>query len=69
MSPADGCGIAPISFNDNRIVNGTDALLGEFPYQVSVGQFCGGSLIKAEWVLTAAHCFDGRCVCVCVCVC
>ncbi|KAK8375649.1 hypothetical protein O3P69_008448 [Scylla paramamosain] len=59
MSHADECGIAPISVKDNRIVNGTDASLGEYPYQVSVGGFCGGSLIKAEWVLTAAHCFDG----------
>ncbi|XP_045112537.1 protein PRRC2C-like [Portunus trituberculatus] len=55
----DECGIAPISVKENRIVNGTDATLGEYPYQVSVGGFCGGSLIKAEWVLTAAHCFDG----------
>ncbi|KAK4878892.1 hypothetical protein RN001_011398 [Aquatica leii] len=50
---------------DSRIVNGTTALPGQFPYQVSLrtasnNHFCGGSIIKPNWVLTAAHCLTGR---------
>lgn len=49
-----------------QIVGGTLASTGEFPWQVALiyatnsnpydGQFCGGSLIASQWVLTAAHC-------------
>lgn len=45
-----------------RIVNGTKAALGQFPYQVSLQRsynsrhFCGGSLIDEYYVVTAAHC-------------
>ena len=44
----------------SRIRGGDDAAPGEFPHQVSVhydGDFeCGGSLIGADKVLTAATC-------------
>ena len=46
-----------------RIAGGDDAAPGEFPHQVSVhaeGDFqCGGSLIEADKVLTAAQCCNG----------
>lgn len=52
------------------ILGGREAQPGAYPWQVALidplqpntyaGQFCGGSLIDEEWVLTAAHCVEGK---------
>ncbi|KAL5292135.1 hypothetical protein ACFFRR_011134 [Megaselia abdita] len=51
---------------ESRIIGGYLANLGQFPYQVALqistpqgSLFCGGSIIDAEWILTAAHCSYG----------
>ncbi|CAH1255089.1 PRSS2 [Branchiostoma lanceolatum] len=48
------------SYFPDRIVGGTAATPGAFPWMVSLQQngyhFCGGTLLNSEWVLSAAHC-------------
>lgn len=50
----------PADTPDEDIVGGTTAASGEFPYIVSLqrsgSHFCGGSLLNANTVITAAHC-------------
>ncbi|XP_065108778.1 trypsin I-P1-like [Paramisgurnus dabryanus] len=58
----DVCGQAPLN---NKIVGGVEATTGSWPWQASIRvassdrHFCGGSLINKDWVLSAAHCFQG----------
>jgi secreted trypsin-like serine protease len=45
--------------DNNRIIGGKELVAGRFPYAValsdSIGQFCGGSLIAEDIVLTAGE--------------
>ncbi|XP_028513675.1 chymotrypsinogen A, partial [Exaiptasia diaphana] len=47
---------------ETRVIKGQNANLHEWPWQVSLEynghHICGGSLVKRDWVLTAAHCFN-----------
>lgn len=62
-------GLPPVTPNPPTIVGGAPADPGEWPWQVALvdgaatdlfaDQFCGGSLIAKDWVVTAAHCVDG----------
>jgi len=56
------CKCGTSSMLDTRIVGGSNAAKGEFPWQVGLiskrgrTPFCGGTLISSDTVLTAAHC-------------
>ncbi|XP_037908340.1 trypsin-like isoform X1 [Hermetia illucens] len=59
--------ISGIEGKKDRIVGGSKAKLGQFPFIVAIKLkfpdfcFCGGSLISSQIVLSAAHCFaSGR---------
>jgi secreted trypsin-like serine protease len=49
-----------------KIVGGTAVQSGEVPWTAAIldrnssQQFCGGTLIHPEWVVTAAHCLEGE---------
>lgn len=69
-APAFGqcCGGARASVNQPRIVGGSNAPQGAYPWMTALvergqtpqaGQFCGGALIAPQWVLTAGHCVEG----------
>ncbi|XP_073841318.1 uncharacterized protein [Musca autumnalis] len=51
------------NINGTRIIGGKSINIEQVPWQIALyddGYFiCGGSLISADWVLTAAHCVKG----------
>uniref|UniRef100_A0A8C4RGN0 Peptidase S1 domain-containing protein n=1 Tax=Erpetoichthys calabaricus TaxID=27687 RepID=A0A8C4RGN0_ERPCA len=66
---SDICGTVPFGMApEARIIGGTVARRGAWPWQVSFQflddvvytMYCGGCIITNYWVLTAAHCFNGK---------
>ncbi|XP_037136104.1 suppressor of tumorigenicity 14 protein homolog isoform X3 [Syngnathus acus] len=56
-----GCGVRPRK--RPKIVGGTDASPGSWPWQVSLqmeryGHVCGATLLATRWLVSAAHCFQ-----------
>ena len=58
------------TLGQRKIIGGQDANFADHPWQVALlvswiadtpkAQFCGGSILNAAWVLTAAHCVNGN---------
>ncbi|KAJ7385607.1 Chymotrypsin-like elastase member 2A [Desmophyllum pertusum] len=64
-NPLGECGKSVVP--QGRVIGGTDALHGSWPWQVGLYRgdgdskfFCGGSLIRPDWVVTAAHCIKDK---------
>uniref|UniRef100_A0A8C9B5C8 Atrial natriuretic peptide-converting enzyme n=1 Tax=Phocoena sinus TaxID=42100 RepID=A0A8C9B5C8_PHOSS len=59
------CGRRPAARMNKRILGGRTSRPGRWPWQCSLqsepsGHICGCVLIAKKWVLTVAHCFEGR---------
>ncbi|GIY61334.1 plasma kallikrein [Caerostris darwini] len=64
------CGVSKSFVRGNKIVGGRNALVGEFPWQLSLQMrpfpiitkyqhICGASILNSQWAVTAAHCIAG----------
>ena len=72
MSMLVGCGAesveekqtqAPVTSSGQEIVGGTNGTITDNPWQVSLqstsgSHFCGGTVLNANWILTAQHCVN-----------
>uniref|UniRef100_A0A8C3CKY0 Corin, serine peptidase n=1 Tax=Cairina moschata TaxID=8855 RepID=A0A8C3CKY0_CAIMO len=61
----EDCGRRPAARMNKRILGGRTSRPGRWPWQCSLqsepsGHICGCVLIAKRWVLTVAHCFEGR---------
>ncbi|XP_034146510.1 atrial natriuretic peptide-converting enzyme isoform X2 [Esox lucius] len=61
----EDCGLRPAARVYKRILGGRVSRPGRWPWQCSLqsdpsGHICGCVLIGKKWVLTVAHCFEGR---------
>ncbi|XP_030802887.1 atrial natriuretic peptide-converting enzyme isoform X6 [Camarhynchus parvulus] len=61
----EDCGRRPAARMSKRILGGRTSRPGRWPWQCSLqsepsGHVCGCVLIATRWVLTVAHCFEGR---------
>ncbi|XP_029444164.1 atrial natriuretic peptide-converting enzyme isoform X2 [Rhinatrema bivittatum] len=61
----EDCGHRPAARMNKRILGGRTSRPGRWPWQCSLqsdpsGHICGCVLIGKKWVLTVAHCFEGR---------
>lgn len=62
----DICGVSsfPPRFPSHQLVGGEEAEPYSWPWQVSLqiadSHICGGTIIKKDWIVTAAHCFNDR---------
>lgn len=58
--------IGTLALEGDRIVGGQEAGRGQFPHQASLRlsngtrHFCGGAIISDRYVLSSAHCTQGR---------